>query len=116
MKLTVGKELKEAIRFVLKMTAATGKYPLKMINDSDSACFYFDEELFESFLANNITKEELFGQTLCTGLYRNINDIEVNGHEVIDANSLFMEREDRLILVDKDDYKAFIKDDNFEKI
>jgi hypothetical protein len=114
---TKQKNFGQAIDFVLARHEPTEFTPYKMVITSTGKTLYFDEGFFKEFNLGNISKQELIELTECDGLFRNKEEIGLIGKLTIDAGSLFKRIDDKLILVDDDNYIAIeYPDANFYEI
>ena len=110
------KSFKEAVATALNKELFK-QTPIKVVFPNTKKILYFDDNLFSSYLQNQIEQPELIQLTQCEGLYRNKVKLLTNTHEDIDPGTLWKRNGNTLQLVSTDDSvtSEFI-DDLFEEV
>ena len=97
------KSFKQAIIAVLNEEIIK-ETPIKVVFPSTNKTLYFDKELFASYITGEIDQPELIETTECDGLFRNVSKLLTNTHEEIEPQTLWKKANNKLILIDNDDY------------
>lgn len=111
-----GKSFLDGVKFILNQIEKNQNEPLKVTFPKSEEILYFDKTIFTAFAKGEITKVELVEKTSCNGLFRNKEAIVYQNGE-LDPGTLFVLKNDKLILVDSDQYFAIVApDDNFYEV
>lgn len=118
-KLTVtNKSFLESVKMVLNGKFDKIGTPIKVLFPTTKKVLYFDDDYFQSYLADNISQSELIELTECDGLYRNKEDRNDFKHPFVEKGALWKKQGDSMILIDRDQYISLEKGDleTFEEI
>ena len=96
----------EVVKACLSHPLANSNPLMLQINEEK---LYFNTTLFIAWVNKEMNAKELFSETEITNLVRNTTTITVENH-VIDANSLWQQKESQCFLIDADIF-AFTKFD-----
>ena len=89
--------------------------PLKIVFISTSKTLYADKASFHSFIDGNISMWELIELTQCDELYRNTVDFKADeSNIVVEKGSLWKLKNNKLLLIDDDNYVETILSSEFE--
>jgi len=97
------RSFREAMKMVWLTDLFKEYEPLKLIFSSTGKVLYMDKSSFMAYLSNEISQEDLIKQTQCDNLYRNKIDLTMD-NQTIDAGSLWKSNQNKLHLVDSDDW------------
>lgn len=115
MEMTVAKSLRTVAHALLNVPYADAE-PLKFISISTGKQFYFDKQVLEAFINEELTEPELIEKLECDGLFRNTQRISVD-NSFIEVDHLFIRKGNQLHLVDDDVcYIHHLPDENFVEV
>lgn len=89
--------------------------PLVIVAQSGTL-FYYDDNLVNSLLSEEINLKEFTSQTKCNALWRNVVELKDNWNNIIEIGYLWKQVDNKLYIIDDDRYiESFINEKAFEK-
>jgi hypothetical protein len=104
-KLTISnKTLKEAVQLFMYGEPFKEYGPKDVILTNKNLTLLFDRQIFNNYLKNHITEEELIKQLDSTFYYRNVVKLKTDDGSEIDEGALWRRTGQTLVLIDDDQY------------
>lgn len=95
--------LKDIAQKLLTQQTFINLNPL-LVKFSTGKQLYFDENIFQCFMNEEIGSLELMELTLCDGLYRNTSALLTDDDQTVDAGELWKCTGNKLTLIDADNH------------
>lgn len=104
---------RNAVQLAINYTENNNYQPLKATFETTKKILYFDTQVFNAFLNNEITLPEAIKKTECDGLFRNSKEIFKNKTDCIDPEWLWKKQGEFLYLINDDETVQCIYDTSY---